>query len=198
MLRLKSGDTSALSSLVHRYQNQLLNASFKFLLNLEQAEDVTQQTFIKVLESAKKYKPTASFKTWIYTILLNLCRDKFRYSTKQPTISLEQPERNSTKELNLGSTIADPSQVTPHDLAEKSELQQVIRSALAALPESQREALVLKEFGQFSYKEIAETLEVTEKAVDSLLLRARENMRKALKPYLQSEVSHRQRGHRGL
>lgn len=186
MLRLKSGDSAALGPLVLRRQSEVLNTAYKMLGDRESAEDVAQQTFLKVLRSAPAYTPQAQFKTWLYTIVLNLCRDKLRQSTRRPTISLDAP-RPTQPDLDIASSIPDTRQRLPEELIENEERSRLVRSALASLPENQREALALKTFAGLSYGEISEILGTTEKAVDSLLWRARESLRKALTPYFKAE-----------
>ncbi len=186
MQRLKTGDSGALGPLVHRYQAPLLNAAYKILGGREPAEDAVQQTFVNVIRSAGKYQPTASVKTWLYTILINLCRDKLRESARRPTVSLDEPT-SPEQAFERSASIADLSQPEPSQSAEMEERNRLLRSALASLPETQRDALVLKEFGRLSYREIAEIVGVTDKAVDSLLSRGRESLRKNILPYFRSE-----------
>lgn len=181
MLQVRSGDRGALEILVRRHQTQLLRIAYKYLGDLSQAEDIVQQTFIRVLQSAGRYKPIASFKTWLCTIAINLCRNAARSSFRNRTLPLEAADPEAENPM---SERLDPSQPTPEEILVKEDVSVELRSALRSLPEGQREAIVLREFGKLSYREIAEVLQTTEKAVDSLLFRARNELRVRLSPHL--------------
>jgi RNA polymerase sigma-70 factor, ECF subfamily len=151
------GDLEAFKEIVLRYQHLAWKAAYRFLGDAMESEDVAQETFLKILETAPRYRPTATFRTYFYNILTHLCIDRIR---KQRHTSLDDiPE------------VIDPAFGLTESLIEKERRAQV-RNALDALPPNQKAAMILRHYEELSYAEIAQILGVTSKAVEGLIARA--------------------------
>lgn len=169
MRGLASGDLACLGRLVSRHQALALRVASHTLRCRSDAEDVVQEAFLRVLRAAPTYQPTASFKTWFYRIVSNLCLDERR---RRPLrlVPLEPDE-----------SLVDPAP-SPGLTAEGHELQARLEQALDRLPPRQRLAVVLLRFEGLSYAEIAHSLDCTEAAADSLLGRAFAQLRRDVFP----------------
>lgn len=176
MLALKKGDRSAFEVLMRKYYARILNFIYRFLGNRQIAEDLTQDVFMKVYKSAFRYRPRSQFQTWLYTIAKNACLNQLRRK-RTMLVSLDQTFHASDHELR--TEIADPDANPDRELLQK-ERAAMIRAAVNALPDNQRMALILRRYENFSYAQIAATLNVTDKAVKSLLSRAKLNLKNKL------------------
>lgn len=178
MIECGKGDMSAFELLVRRYQDPLVNYIHLTIHDYHRAEDIAQETFLRVLKSAKRYEPTASFKSWLYTIATNLSRNEIRNRIRRNTYFLEDMV-DENEDVYHSAFMAD-SRYQPDILYEKKERQQLIKKALNQLPENQRLALTLVTYQELTYEEIAEILNCSIGAVKSLIHRARQNMKKLL------------------
>lgn len=158
MQAVAEGHLEAFVEIVLRYQRAAWKVAFRFLGNTMEAEDVAQETFLKILEAAPRYRPTATFRTYFYAILTHLCTDRTR--KKQPTSLDHVPES------------MDPS-LGPDEGLIQEERRTQVRKALDALPPNQKVAMILRHYEELSYTEISEVLGVTSKAVEGLISRAR-------------------------
>jgi len=177
MSRSASGDLRAFETLVERHQTRVIGTIAKMLGDETEAEDLAQQVFLRVWKSCAKYQPTAKFTTWLLTITRNLVFNEMRRRGRATLVSIE-PREDGT-ELPLAATSASPSEE-----AAGAELQEVIARAIAALPEMQRTALILRRYEEMPYEEIAKVLGTTVPAVKSILFRARDQLRVSLASYL--------------
>jgi RNA polymerase sigma-70 factor, ECF subfamily len=165
MVQSAAGDFSAFEELVIRNQSAAWALAFHYLSDSAEAEDIVQEAFLKLLKSAHRYKPTARFRTYFSRIVVRLCLD-FR-SKKRPVYCEtlpEKPDRENNPDLIL------------HKKETASELRQVI----ADLVPTQRMAFLLRHLEGFTYSEIAEAMNLSPKAVDSLLQRGRQALRAQL------------------
>jgi RNA polymerase sigma-70 factor (ECF subfamily) len=176
MLALKKGDRSAFEVLMRKYYARILNFIYRFLGNRQIAEDLTQDVFMKVYKSAFRYRPRSQFQTWLYTIAKNTCLNQLRRK-RTMMVSLDQTFHASDNEFR--TEIADPDADPDRELLQK-ERASMIRAAVNALPNNQRMAVILRRYENFSYAQIATTLNVTDKAVKSLLSRAKVNLKNKL------------------
>ena len=183
MMRVKAGDQSAFKILVERYQRRVINVVYRLLGNREDAEDVAQETFLKVYLSAKSYKPQAELFTYLYTIATRLALNRLRKRKRLRWFSLDQLQEN--EEDGSGQEFpADPAD-QPDVSLEQAEREAVVRRALDALPEAQKTAVVLSRYEGLSYKQIAEVMGTSVSAVESKLHRAKQTLQKKLSGYIE-------------
>lgn len=176
MLALKKGDRHAFEILMRKYYPRIFNFIYRFLGNRQLSEDLTQDVFMKVYKSARRYRPRSKFQTWLYTIAKNTCLNELRRNRGQ-TVSYDEPI--TTNERVIKKEFSDPHADPAGEFLEK-EKKSLIRAAINDLPENQRLAVLLRRYESFSYAEIAATLNVTDKAVKSLLSRAKVNLKNKL------------------
>ena len=182
MLRVKKGDTAAVTELVEKYKQPVMNLAFRTVRDLTEAEDLAQNVFVQVFKSASRYQSKAKFSTWLFTIARNLCLNEIRRRSRHPAESLDAPlpeqEDQPARQFEDTKSILPPDQLLQGELVEK------IERALACLPENQRTALLLCRQEELSYEEIAEVLDCSVSATKSLIHRGRETLKEKLKPYL--------------
>ncbi|MGA8571829.1 MAG: RNA polymerase sigma factor [Desulfobaccales bacterium] len=171
--RLARGDAEALEEFVRRHQQRVYQIAYRLLRDHLEAEDAAQEVFLKVYENAHRFEPKAKVSAWLHRITANHCLNLLR--RRRPMVgSLDQEE---------GTGPPDPG-ANPLEVLEEMDLHRRLEELLGELPENQRRALVLKRFVGLSYQEIGEVLELSPQAVDGLLKRARQFLKKALKEYL--------------
>lgn len=178
MLECRKGDMSAFELLVRRYQDPLVNYIHYTINDYHRAEDLAQETFIRVFKSASRYEPKSSFKSWLYTIATNLSRNEIRNRIRRKTYFLEDMV-DENEDVYHSEYMID-TRLQPDILYEKKERQQLIKRSLRQLPENQRLALTLVTYQELSYEDISEILNCSVGAVKSLIHRARQNMKKLL------------------
>lgn len=159
------GDPDAFDVIVRRHQQGTINVAWRLLGDSHGAQDAAQEAFLRVWERAAAYRPTASFKTYLYRILTRLCIDQHRKRRPAPSDQLDRLE---------GGVAAPDEALMQRERAAK------VRAAIQALPQRQRVALVLRHYEGMSYDEVAAVMGCSARAVDSLLLRARERLGKRL------------------
>jgi RNA polymerase sigma-70 factor, ECF subfamily len=181
MDRLAGGQDAALNDLMERHATPIFHFLCRMLGNEDDANDLAQETFVRVFRARASFRTSEKFSTWLYTIAANLARNHFRWRSRHPNVSLEA-ESAETKQ-SLGSTI--PANVfVPNEQALASERADAVRTAVGSLPEDLREAIVLCEWEERSVAQAAAILEATPKAVESRLYRARQILREHLKSWL--------------
>lgn len=184
MLRVKRGDRAAFAELVDKYRQPLLNFIFRTLRDESEAEDLAQTVFLQVFKSRARYKQTAKFSTWLFTIARNLCLNELRRRSRHPAESIEAT-RAEQDDLPR-QPLEDQAQTAPPERLLRAELARKIEEALAGLPENQRTAILLCRQEELSYEEIAEVLCCSLSATKSLIHRGRETLKEKLKPYLKT------------
>jgi RNA polymerase sigma-70 factor (ECF subfamily) len=180
MGKVKLGNEHAFEVLIHRHQRSVLNFIFRFMGNNTDAEDITQEVFLRIWKAAGTYKPEAKFTTWIYRIATNLCINKQRAIRIRKLFASShfQKQRRGSEDSFIIGEGAEFS--TPEDHLNDSEYSVQLLNALNELPTSQRLAIVLKIYDEMSYQEISQIMDRSISAVDSLLIRAKKNLRKKL------------------
>ncbi|MDE0087752.1 MAG: sigma-70 family RNA polymerase sigma factor [Candidatus Poribacteria bacterium] len=178
MLECSKGDMSAFELLVRRYQDALVNYIYYTINDYHRAEDLAQETFLRVFKNASRYEPKASFKSWLYTIATNLSKNEIRNRARRNTYFLEDMVEENEDVYH--SEFMIDTRYQPDILYEKKERQQLIKKTLKQLPENQRLALTLVTYQELSYEEISDILNCSTGAVKSLIHRARQNMKKLL------------------
>jgi RNA polymerase sigma factor (sigma-70 family) len=182
MARLAAGHDAALNELMDRHAEKLLHYLIRQLQNETEAAELTQETFVRVYQNRVRYDSGAKFTTWLYTIATNLVRDRFRWRSRHPQVSLDA-ESGETG-ASLGEALPE-SRPNPDEKMQLEERADSVRRAVALLPEDLRTVLLLAEYEDCSHAEIAGMLRCTVKAVESRLYRARQQLRGRL----QSEFS---------
>ncbi len=179
MASIAGGDHLAFRRLVERHQNLVVGTVAKMLGNPTDAEDISQQVFLRIWRHAKRYKPEAKFTTYLFTITRNLVFNEVRRRGRKNEVSSNEREENSHWEVE------ERSEYQPDEELMQAELQKAVDEAIASLPENQRLAVVMRRYQQASYEEIAQVLEMSLPAVKSLIFRARGALREALGRYLE-------------
>lgn len=178
VLAVRAGDLDSLGILVARWEQPLFRFVIRLLGRDEDARDVCQETFLRVLDRARHFRPGAKFSTWMYQIALNLCRDRARRTRRWDRI-LVRP-RPVVDEVPVETEASAPADDQPHAAYEVEERRAAVRVALESLPADQREVLVLKEYEGLKFREIAEVLGLPESTVKSRMYVALESMRASL------------------
>jgi RNA polymerase sigma-70 factor (ECF subfamily) len=186
MLRVRDGDVAAFAELVELWQDRLVTLFFHQTGDHALAEDLAQETFMRVYRARDRYRPAAKFTTWVHTIANNLCSDLRQRAYRRLERGVPHAVSASSSAIGLDQLAVAASGLLPSRLADRGELQQVVRQALAGLNDRQRMALLLAKFEQCSYEEIAAAMSLSVPAVKSLLFRARDQLRDALGPYVGS------------
>jgi RNA polymerase sigma-70 factor (ECF subfamily) len=184
MLRVKRGDRAAFEALVEKYKQPIVNLMGRMLGDAVEAEDLTQGVFVQVFRSAHRYRDSARFSTWLYTIARNLCLNELRRRSRHPAESLDATHADDAS--HPLHPIADARELSPPDRLLQQELEQKIQEALEALPPNQRLAVLLCRQEDVSYEEIARILDCSLSATKSLIHRGRETLKQRLKPYLRT------------
>jgi len=182
MLRYQQGDKSAFPVLVRRHQQALFNFAFRQVRMPQLAEDVVQETFVRVVQNAADFKHEARFTTWVYTITRNLCIDQLRKRALRKHPSLDQASGEEGDGPTLGEQTADPRASVERE-ATGTELKERIARAVDKLPDDQREVFLMREVSNLPFKEIADITNVPENTVKSRMRHALERLQEALAEY---------------
>jgi RNA polymerase sigma-70 factor, ECF subfamily len=189
MLQVRDDVQGAFEVLVNRYQHRLLGVMVHLVGRVEEAEDLTQEVFLRIYRARKGYRPRAKFSTWLFTIANNLALNHLRGKGRNPTVALGGGGGNDTAAGPSARPDAErvaAREGTASAQMRKVELSEIVREALDVLGEDQKVAVLLNKFEDMSYAEIAEVMGRSEAAVKSLLARARNHLREQLEPYLRT------------
>ena len=185
MLQFKGGNGAAFEELVLRYQNRLLTVLEHLVGNREQAEDLTQDVFVRVYKARLRYEPGAKFSTWLFTIANNVASNALRSRSRRREVAVPEGNGSDSSPLRLDQLAKAASGFMPTRNLDRAEQAEMVRHAVAALSERQRLALLLAKFEGMSYQDIAATMDLSVQAVKSLLSRARVNLKEILTPYVE-------------
>jgi len=181
MSRTAAGDDSAFEELVERYQGIVYGTCYRMLGSYHaEAQDVAQMVFVRAYKAAGSYKPTAQYKTWLMTITRNCV---FTHLKKMQRMHEKRVHPVVDEESNQEVDYLDDSVSSATENLQEKELLEVLQRAIEALPEQQRMALILRQYEQMDYEQIAQTLKTTVSSVKSLIFRARDTLRTAVKEY---------------
>ncbi len=183
MLRVRADEPGAFEELVEQFQHRLIAVMHHLIGDATESEDLAQEVFLRVYRARQKYRPRSKFSTWLFTIANNLALNTLRSRQRKPTTPLAVQESGPLGPRPQEQLVHDHHS-GPTRKVERQELAAVIQEALAGLSERQRAAVVLNKFEDMNYAEIAEIMGLTNKAVKSLLSRARMNLRTALAGYV--------------
>jgi RNA polymerase sigma-70 factor (ECF subfamily) len=181
MARLVDGHEAALNELMDRHGRRLFNYLIRALQDEQDAADLAQETFAKVYHSRERFDPRQRFSTWLYAIATNLVRDRYRWRSRHPQVSLEAEGAGTETALMDTLTTAGP---LPHQCLQTQERAEAVRKAVAGLPDELRQPLILAAYEDLPQAEIALILNCTVKAVETRLYRARQHLRARLGPLL--------------
>lgn len=174
--KIKNGDQNAFRQLFEQYQHLVFNISYRMSGNQEEAEDITQDVFIKIFHAIEKFRGDAKLSSWIYRIAVNTCLKRERRKKLENWISLDFLFQDE------GKFQPQAPDKTPDQQIEILEKEQIVQKAIHSLPERQKTALILHRYENLSYEEIATVMEISLSAVESLLHRAKDNLTKKLLP----------------
>ena len=178
--KAKSGDGRAYDILMEQYHDAVFNIVYRMVRNKQEAEDLTQETFIKAYNSINSFKEEYAFSTWLFKIATNHCIDFFR-KRKLKTYSMDEPVQYKEDEIKHEYASDDPTMEHRMIDSEKSRL---IREAINKLPEKYRMAIILRHHEEKSYDEIAQILNLPLGTVKARIFREREMLKKHLKDML--------------
>ena len=180
-----AGNVEAFEELLKRNERAVFNFIARFLGDRSAAEDLVQEVFVRVIRTAGSYKKKAKFRTWLFTITRNLCIDATRRKGRRSEVSLNRSI--GSDDDGDGASFLDrlPDEETPGSASQtiRAEFRARLQTALAELPDDQREVFGMREFGGLKFREIAETLGVSENTVKSRMRYALQSLRGHLAEY---------------
>ena len=177
---VRLGNRHAFEVLINRHQRSVLNFIFRFLGNRADAEDLTQEVFLRVWKAAGTYKPDAKFTTWLYRIATNLCINR-QHAIRIRKLFVQSHVQEQIQNSKDSSIIGESAGIlSPEERLIDSEQSVRLLNALNELPTSQRVAIVLRIYDEMSYQEIAQIMDRSVSSVDSLLIRAKKNLHRKL------------------
>ncbi len=192
MLRFQKGDEEAFNLLVRRHHKPLINFIARFTGDRDNAEDLAQETFLRIYKAADRYKQgRAKFKTWMYIIAKNLCKNEIRNRSRRDRYRVDNTtiNRHSTdvdsEEIDIVATAPANSSYQPEVALQRKELNKTIQAAIEELPEQYRYPLILRDIQGLSYDEISDILELRSGTTKSRINRARIMLKDKLKPYME-------------
>jgi len=184
MLNYREGDEVAFEMLYRKYEKPVLDFIYRMVMSADEAENLCQETFFRVVRARKNYQVRATFRTWLFQIALNLCRDRRRKMRHRSHLSFNAPApAQNDSDAELQDLLADPSSDLIKHI-ETAELGALVQRAVAALPEDEHLVVVLKEYQGLEFSEIAEIMDCPVGTLKSLNHRAHEKLRKTLAKYL--------------
>ncbi len=176
--RVQRGDKTAFDLLVRKYQHKVVKLVLRYVRNPAEAEDIAQEAFIKAYRALPQFRGDSAFYTWMYRIAINTAKNSLASRDRSPIaydLDLTDPEESHSVQTKL----QDPD--TPEGMALTEEIRQIVNSAIEALPEELKTAIVLRELDGLSYEEIAAAMECPVGTVRSRIFRAREAIDKRLR-----------------
>lgn len=174
---LKRGDPKALESLFLIYKDRVFNTAISYIQNIQDAEELTQDVFVEVFSSAGKFKGDSALATWIYRITINKCLDKIKYQKRRKRFAvLTSIFKPDSPELAIDT----PDFIHPGIEIELKERSQLLFKTLNELPENQKTAFILSKIELLSQKEISEIMKTSVSSVESLIFRAKQNLKNIL------------------
>jgi RNA polymerase sigma-70 factor (ECF subfamily) len=171
--RCLRGDQAAWEQIVRHYWRKVFNVAYKFVSRHDEAEDLTQDIFLKIFKALHTFDRRANFQTWLISISRNLCIDHYR--------SIRKERETMARDVDAATLSPVSRDRGPYGLLEQGDLKQLIRQALAELPPALRQAVVLRDLQEFSYQEIADTLGLPEGTVKSRINRGRLELARQLR-----------------
>jgi RNA polymerase sigma-70 factor (ECF subfamily) len=171
--RCLAGDQTAWDEIVRTHWRKVFNLAYKFVGRHDEAEDLTQDIFLKIFKALHTFDRRANFQTWLISISRNLCIDHYR--------SVRKERETMAREVDASDLMPVSRERGPHGELEQIDLRHLIREALAALPPALKEAVMLRDLQEFSYQEIADRLNLPEGTVKSRINRGRLELARQLR-----------------
>lgn len=181
--KLKQGDEAAFKSIVEQWQDMVYNTVLGIVQNETEAEDITQEVFIKVFESISSFKGGSKFSTWLYRIAVTRSLELLRSKKRKKRFAFLQPVFGS----DLADNLPSPEFNHPGVQLDNKERAARLFAAIGKLPENQKAAFVLHKLEGLSYKEIGDVLKTSIPAVESLMNRAKTNLKKILEEFYRND-----------
>jgi RNA polymerase sigma-70 factor (ECF subfamily) len=180
---VQRGNTAAFEGLVERHQKRLFNLLFRWLGSYEEAADATQEVFLSAFRAIKKFRGDAAFATWLYQIGINHARNRRKRMAlaAQQTVPLDPPNPDG-RNPGPAAFVTHPGP-NPAEVAEQREIQELVQRELMALTHDEALLILLRDFQDLDYEEIARILDVPRGTVKSRLHRARHALKLRLAPY---------------
>jgi len=185
MLSCRDGDEGAFEVLYRRYEKPVLSFIYRMTNSTSDAEDLCQETFFKVVRAKKRYRANGKFKTWLFRVALNLCRDRIRRMKFRSHTSLDGPEILPDGESNQSHKDLFGSSPDPAKSAEVQEIKYMVRRAFTSLTQDQRTVVILRQYHDLKFPEIAEIMMCPVGTVKSLNYRGHQKLMKILSAYLE-------------
>ena len=179
--KLKRGDAAAFETLVNERSGEIYGLLYRLTENVEEARDLTQETFLRVFQSMIHFRGESDLRTWIYRIAINQARNRWRWwrrRRRDVTVSIDAPATNGR--LGLVATLRSTTTKDPEQHTLANERERALQKALSSLRRVYREAVVLRDIEGFAYEEIAATLDISVGTVKSRLARGRQELRRKL------------------
>ena len=182
---LKKGDIKSFRILMDEHQRKVLNTCYRFLNNKEDAEDLTQEVFLEVYKSISSFREESKISTWIFRIAVTKSLDFIRKKKRKKRYAVL---KRIFSDDALTVEIPDNTNLNPGRRTEEQDRIRILNEALESLPQNQRAAFTLSKYDELSYKEIADILNTTISSVESLIHRAKNNLKKKLYHYYQKKI----------
>jgi RNA polymerase sigma-70 factor (ECF subfamily) len=183
--RCLSGDEAAWETIVRQNWRKVFNVAYKFVGKHDEAEDLTQDIFLKIFKALGSFDRRANFRTWIISISRNLCIDHYR--------SVRKERQTIAREVDAGDLQPASTERGPYQSAEHQSLRALLHRALHALPKTLRTAVVLRDLQELSYQEIADRLRLPEGTVKSRINRGRIELARQLRRLQDNQPTGRRR-----
>jgi len=181
MLQFKAGDQRAFHDLFDKHKKRVINYCFRYCGSAAVAEELAQETFMRVYKAAPRYRPKARFSTWLFKIAANVCLNEIRKPAyRAHTESLDDTAGQGEPQAGIPPSASEQA---PDALLESSEKNTLVQNAINRLPEQQRAALLLRVNEEFSYREIGLQINRSEGHVKTLIYRGRQRLKKMLGAY---------------
>jgi len=180
MLRFQAGEERCFEEIVNRHKQRVFNIAYRYLGNINDAEDLTQQVFINIYNAKGAYVPKAEFSTWLYTICRNACLKTFR-KKKLNTTSIDNDLKFDDNTVSI--QLQDKKSSSPLENVLNTEGERIVKESIDSLPKNQKMVVILYKYEHLSYERIAQITGLSMKAVKSLLHRARVSLKKQLSEY---------------
>src|SRR4029079_19588830 len=171
--RCLRGDQTAWELIVKQHWRKVFNVAYKFVGKHDEAEDLTQDIFLKIFKSLDTFDRRANFQTWLISVVRNLCIDHYR--------SVRKERETIDRDVDPGDLSPVSHEVSPYAALEQRDRVSLLREAMAALPETLRTAVLLRDIRELSYQEIADTLQLPEGTVKSRINRGRTELARQIK-----------------